>query len=35
MQLTDDSVDFRSHDARAPHDDHDDARDGAETAVAR
>ncbi|HEY5016526.1 MAG TPA: ATP-binding cassette domain-containing protein [Streptosporangiaceae bacterium] len=31
MQLTDDSVDFRSHDARGSH----DARDGAETAVAR
>jgi ABC-2 type transport system ATP-binding protein len=31
MQLTDDSVDFRSHDARGSY----DARDGAETAVAR
>jgi ABC-2 type transport system ATP-binding protein len=31
MQLTDDSVDFRSHGARSSH----DARDGAETAVAR
>jgi ABC-2 type transport system ATP-binding protein len=31
MQLTDDSVDFRSHDARGAH----DARDAAETAVAR
>jgi len=38
MQLTDDSVDFRSHDARGSygaHDGtHDGARDGAETAVA-
>jgi ABC-2 type transport system ATP-binding protein len=35
MQLTDDSVDFRSHDARGSYDAHDDAHNGAETAVAR
>jgi hypothetical protein len=35
MQLTDDSVDFRSHDARGSYGAHDDARDDAETAVAR
>ena len=35
MQLTDDSVDFRSHDTSGSYGGHDDAHDGAETAVAR
>ena len=35
MQLTDDSVDFRSHDTSGSYGVHDDAHDGAETAVAR
>ena len=35
MQLTDDSVDFRSHDTSGSYGAHDDAHDGAETAVAR
>jgi ABC-2 type transport system ATP-binding protein len=35
MQLTDDSVDFRSHDTSGSYGARDDARDGAETAVAR
>jgi ABC-2 type transport system ATP-binding protein len=35
MQLTDDSVDFRSHDSSGSYGAHDGAHDGAETAVAR
>jgi ABC-2 type transport system ATP-binding protein len=35
MQLTDDSVDFRSHDTRGSYGARDDSRDDSETAVAR